>query len=195
MAEPRLTLEEKTLLLSTARGAVEAHLKGEELPALPDEVPPSLAQHRGAFVTLTVRGRLRGCIGTFRGDRPLIEVVQQMALSAAFSDPRFPNVGTEELGDVEFEISALTPLHKINDVSEIEVGVNGIYLTLGVHAGVLLPQVAVEYGWDREEFLEHTCTKAGLPVDSWRKGATIEIFSAEVFSESDPDGAKVVCGD
>ncbi len=75
------------------------------------------------------------------------------------------------------------------------VGVNGIYLTLGVHAGVLLPQVAVEYGWDREEFLEHTCTKAGLPVDSWRKGATIEIFSAEVFSESDPDGAKVVCGD
>ena len=118
-----------------------------------------------------------------------------MALSAAFSDPRFPNVNSAELGNIEFEISALTPLREIADVTEIEVGVHGIYITKGYNTGVLLPQVAVEYGWDRGEFLDHTCTKAGLPTGSWRQGATIEIFSADVFSESDPDGAKVVCGD
>ncbi len=195
MGDTQLSVEEKKLLLATARSSVEAHLAGEDLPPLPADPTGPLAEHRGAFVTLTVRGRLRGCIGTFRGDRPLVEVVQQMALSSAFGDPRFPNVRAEEVRDIEFEISALTPLRQITDVTEIEVGVHGIYITQGYNSGVLLPQVAVEYGWDRDEFLDHTCSKAGLPVDSWRKGATIEIFSAEVFSESDPDGAKVVCGD
>jgi len=117
-----------------------------------------------------------------------------MALSAALHDPRFHSVQKSELPEIEIEISALTPLREITAISEIEVGVHGIYITKGAWSGVLLPQVAVEYGWTREEFLDQTCVKAGLPPDAWRNGATIEVFSAEVFSESDNEGSKVSCG-
>jgi AmmeMemoRadiSam system protein A len=195
MEEKRLTIEERKALLSLVRSTLADRLRGKGSAAAPELAGlAGLAVPRGAFVTLTEDGELRGCIGTFRADRPLSDVVRQMALQAALHDPRFEPVRAEELDRLEVEVSALTPLREIKDVSEIEVGRHGIYITRGVHGGVLLPQVAVEWGWGREEFLAHTCLKAGLPPDAWKKGATIEIFSAEVFSEEDIEGKKVVCG-
>jgi AmmeMemoRadiSam system protein A len=193
MQEERLSLEEKKTLLALARHTLEQRLlRGRrETPA--PRAHGALLQNRGAFVTLTRRGRLAGCIGTFRSDKPLAEVVEEMAISAALHDPRFPSVRGEDLQSMEIEISALTPLREITDVSDIEVGTHGIYISRGARGGVLLPQVAVEHGWDREQFLAHTCLKAGLPPDAWQEGATIEVFSAEVFSEADPEGSKVSC--
>jgi len=107
-------------------------------------------------------------------------------LSASLNDPRFPPLTEEELRDIDIEISVLSPLKEIQDVSEIEVGRHGIYITRGYQSGVLLPQVATEYGWDRETFLQHTCQKAGLPPDAWKQeGTKIEIFDAQVFGEKD----------
>ncbi|MBM4353644.1 MAG: AmmeMemoRadiSam system protein A [Deltaproteobacteria bacterium] len=189
-----LTLSERKELLALARTTLEERLAGQPRHPAPDpERFPCLHQPRGAFVTLHARGRLRGCIGTFRAREPLYQVVREMALSAAFNDPRFRPVTAGELPDLEIEISALTPLVEVAEIGEIQVGVHGLYITRGYSSGVLLPQVAVEWGWDREQFLEHTCEKAGLPMDAWKKGATIERFSADVFSESDPEGGKVTC--
>jgi AmmeMemoRadiSam system protein A len=141
---------------------------------------------RGAFVTLHKHGELRGCIGTFRSDKNIKEVVQDMAIAAAFEDPRFPPLKKEELDEVDIEISILSPLKRIKSIDEIEVGKHGLYITRGFRSGVLLPQVATEYNWDRETFLVHTCLKAGLPEDAWRDPATkIETFTAEVFGEKD----------
>jgi AmmeMemoRadiSam system protein A len=109
-----------------------------------------------------------------------------MAEAAAFQDPRFPPVSSQELGQLDYEISVLTPLRRIKDVEEIQVGIHGIYLKRGGSSGLLLPQVATEWGWDRTTFLEHTCTKAGLPEDAWKDRKTeIYIFSADVFSPDD----------
>lgn len=189
-----LTLSERTELLALARGTLEQRLSGATAHPVPDpERFPGLQQPRGAFVTLHAQGRLRGCIGTFRAREPLFRVVREMVLSAALHDPRFRPVTAGELPELELEISALTPLVEVADIEEIKVGIHGLYITRGYASGVLLPQVAVEYGWDPEEFLCHTCEKAGLPMDAWRQGATIERFSAEVFSESDPEGGKVTC--
>ena len=189
-----LSLEERKLLLTIARGAVESYLKDRTVPPGPEGLTEQLKQVRGAFVTLTISGRLRGCIGTFRSDEPLWTVVQQMVLSAAFSDPRFSPLEADELQHVHFEISALTPLTRVDSADEITVGTHGLYITRGSHSGVLLPQVAVEYDWDKEQFLEHTCRKAGLPADAWlQSGTTIEVFCAEVFSETDLEGTRVSC--
>jgi len=107
-----------------------------------------------------------------------------MAVAAAFDDPRFPPLKAEELKDLELEISVLSPLKKIRDIHEIEVGKHGLYIVRGYHSGLLLPQVAIEYGWDRETFLEETCYKAGLPPDAWRDAQTeIYVFSADYFGE------------
>jgi AmmeMemoRadiSam system protein A len=109
-----------------------------------------------------------------------------MAEAAAFQDPRFPPVSSQELDQLDYEISVLTPLRRIKDVEEIQVGIHGIYLKRGGSSGLLLPQVATEWGWDRTTFLEHTCTKAGLPEDAWKDTKTeIYIFSADVFSPDD----------
>ena len=140
----------------------------------------------GAFVSLHKQGGLRGCIGTFIGLRPLVNTVQEMAISASLNDPRFPPVSEDELKEIDIEISVLSPLREIKDLSEIEVGRHGIYITRGYLSGVLLPQVATEYAWDRDTFLQHTCQKAGLPPDAWKQeGTKIEIFSAQVFGEKD----------
>ena len=137
-------------------------------------------------MTLRQDGRLRGCIGSFVGTGPLIDTVREMAISASTRDPRFPPLTTAELEEVDLEISVLSPLRQIDDPSEIEVGRHGIFITRGFHSGVLLPQVATEYGWDRETFLEHTCAKAGLPADAWRDPETqIEVFEAQVFGEKE----------
>ena len=141
-----------------------------------------LHELRGAFVTINKKGSLRGCIGHIKGVKPLYQSVEEMAAAAAFQDPRFPPVTKKELKDLDIEISVLTPFKQITDVSEIEVGKHGIYMERGFHSGLLLPQVATEYNWDRDTFLEHTCRKAGLPPDAWKaKDIKIFIFSADIF--------------
>jgi AmmeMemoRadiSam system protein A len=133
-------------------------------------------------VSLHKDGRLRGCIGQIHARQPLVRTVAEMAVAAAFEDPRFPPLRREELRDIDIEISVLTPLRRITDVGQIQVGTHGIYLRRGGYSGLLLPQVATEWGWDRNTFLEHTCEKAHLSKDAWKDGETeIYIFSADVF--------------
>lgn len=185
MGDEKLSPEEKRRLLEVARTTIREHLEKGEVGKQP-ATSPGLARPCGAFVTLHKHGELRGCIGTFTSPRPLVATIQEMALSSSQRDPRFPPLGAEELDDVDIEISVLSPLRQIGDVSEIEVGRHGIYITRGMRSGVLLPQVATEYGWDRTTFLEHTCLKAGLPPDAWKLDDTrIEVFEAEVFGEEE----------
>ncbi|MEJ2053547.1 MAG: AmmeMemoRadiSam system protein A [Calditrichaceae bacterium] len=140
----------------------------------------------GVFVTLHEQGNLRGCIGYVEGIKPLQDAVIDNAISAAFSDPRFMPVGEDEVVQLEIEISVLTPLELIQDSNEIEVGKDGIFLRKQYFQGLLLPQVATEQHWDRKTFLEHTCTKAGLPPDAWQDDDTeIFKFSAIIFSEKE----------
>ncbi len=173
---------EKARLLEIARNAIEAKLTGEAV-AEPEADSPALNEKRGAFVTITKHGQLRGCIGHIQGVYPLCKTISMMAVAAATEDPRFPPMTADELDDISIEISVLTPLRKITNPEEIEVGKHGIYIEKGYHSGLLLPQVAADYGWDRYEFLDHTCTKAGLPQGCWREGAEIQIFSAQIFGE------------
>jgi AmmeMemoRadiSam system protein A len=180
-----LTSEEKAQLLEIARNVVESHCRGEKTPEFVFN-SPTLQEPRGAFVTLHKEGKLRGCIGHIRAKQPLVNTIVEMAEAAAFHDPRFPPVSSKELGLLDYEISVLTPLQRIKEVDEIEVGKHGIYMKRGSCSGLLLPQVATEWGWDRTTFLEHTCTKAGLPEDAWKdKKTEIYIFSADVFSPDD----------
>ena len=136
------------------------------------------------FVTLTRHGRLRGCIGYLKAVKPLLAAVQEMATAAAFHDPRFPALREEELADLELEISVLSPMHLIKNIDEIEVGRHGLYLERGSFQGLLLPQVATQYGWDRLTFLRQTCLKAGLDPDAWQDPATrIFVFTADILHE------------
>jgi uncharacterized protein len=193
MDDGHLTAAERTGLLALARQTLHQRLNDSPVSAPEAADLSGLKRERGAFVTLSLAGNLRGCIGTFRAQKPLWKIVQEMAISAALHDPRFPPLRAAELDAIEIEISALTPLRIITDTDEIQVGTHGLYITQGHAGGVLLPQVAVEYGWSSTEFLQQTCRKAGLPSTAWQHGATIEVFSAEVFSESAPDGGKVSC--
>ena len=173
--------QEKKTLHAIVKSVVENRAKGRPVPEF--NVDASiLKETRGAFVTIKRKGQLRGCIGNIEGRGPLYRTIEEMAEAAAFRDPRFASVTEKELPELEFEISVLTPLRKIKEVDEIEVGKHGLYIIKGRYAGLLLPQVATEYGWDRQTFLEHTCNKAGLPSDAWKdKSAEIYIFSADVF--------------
>ena len=138
----------------------------------------------GAFVTLTIHGQLRGCIGYVIAERPLLETVREAARAAAFQDPRFAPLRRAELSELRLEISVLSEPRPVCSLEEIRVGDHGLIVRHGFRSGLLLPQVATEYGWDRETFLSHTCAKAGLPRDSWRDPDTeIELFEAEVFGE------------
>jgi AmmeMemoRadiSam system protein A len=134
-------------------------------------------------VTLNVDGELRGCIGYPLPVKPLDETIIEMAVAAASQDTRFEPLRAEEMGRLEIDVSVLGLPEPIADPSEVVVGRHGIIISKGIHRGLLLPQVAVERGWDRETFLDHGCLKAGLPRDAWRKGAKIEVFTAQVFSE------------
>ena len=184
MTEGHLTDEEKKQLLRIARDTIAAYAREGVKSDLPGNLPAGLNQSGGAFVSLHCRGELRGCIGTFTGEGPLAETVRAMALAAGWEDPRFPPLQESELQGLEIEISVLSPLHKISDLNEIKVGVHGLYVTKGGRQGVLLPQVAVEQGWDRDQFLSYTCRKAGLAPDAWtRGGLTLEVFTAEIFGE------------
>jgi AmmeMemoRadiSam system protein A len=178
-----ITLEEKKILMQTAREAITARIEKRK-PQYPASTE-TLKKNCGAFVTLHKQGSLRGCIGFIIATKPLIETVQEAAQSSAFNDPRFPALTAGELDEIEIEISVLSPLRRIEDVKEIQVGVHGIMLKNGFYSGLLLPQVATDYRWDRDTFLTHTCYKAGLPGDCWRsKDTEIEVFSAVVFSEA-----------
>ncbi len=177
-----LTDDEKKILLETARLAIASKLKRTTLPF--PQPTALLLEKCGAFVSLHIDDNLRGCIGYISAVKPLAETVKEMAECAAFSDPRFPSLAPEELEKVEIEISVLSPFEKIADLDKIKVGTHGILVRRGLQSGLLLPQVATEYDWDREQFLSHTCQKAGLPPSAWRSGnLEVEIFSAVVFSE------------
>ncbi|MBN1411185.1 MAG: AmmeMemoRadiSam system protein A [Spirochaetales bacterium] len=179
-----LTDKEKNILLTTAKYAISSDLydRKENYPR-PTSV---LRQKCGAFVTLTLNHNLRGCIGYVIAAKPLIETVKDVAVSAAFHDPRFSPVTKKEFDKLKIEISVLSPLEEIDDVNKIKVGVHGIVIRKGFASGLLLPQVATEYNWDLHTFLNQTCRKAGLKSDAWKEpGTRIEIFSAIVFNEDD----------
>jgi len=185
MKDEYLNKEERKKLISIAKGSIVAAVTGERQADI-QVSEARLKENCGAFVTIKKHGQLRGCIGYIQAVKPLHETVKDVAKSAAINDYRFSPVSKGELGDIELEISVLTPLKRISDVKEIEVGKHGLVMKRGFNSGLLLPQVPTEYGWDRETFLEHTCLKAGLSKDSWKDESTeIYIFSAEVFSEKD----------
>lgn len=172
--------KEKEQLKEIAKNAIESVLFGKSEEAF--KPGDNLKEKGGAFVTVKKKGDLRGCIGYIRAVLPIFETVKEAAIQAAFHDPRFNPVDRKEWADIDIEISVLTPLQKIKDIKEIEVGKHGLYIEKGYNSGLLLPQVATEYSWDRRTFLEHTCDKAGLRKDEWKsKDATIYIFSADVF--------------
>ena len=176
-----LSEEEKRTLRHIAKTVIENHAAGKAVPEFKIE-SAALKESRGAFVSIHKSGQLRGCIGYIEGRGPLHRTIEEMAESAAFRDPRFAPVSEKELQDLEIEISVLTPLKRITDMSEIEVGHHGIYIKKGWYSGLLLPQVAIQYGWDRQTFLEHTCNKAGLSSSAWKdKDSEIYIFSADIF--------------
>jgi AmmeMemoRadiSam system protein A len=177
-----LTSAERLLLLDLARRAVLARAEGRPGPEPPRS--PRLLERQGAFVTLRVRGDLRGCIGIVEPIRPLAETVAHCASAAAAEDPRFPPLGAEEAREVVIEITALAPPVPVGSLGQIEIGRHGLVASRGSRRGVLLPQVAVEQEWDVPIFVAETLRKAGLPPDALeRGGATLEAFEAEVFSE------------
>ena len=178
-----LSLETRRWLVGLARHAISSAVAGELTPK-PESIPVEAEVTRGCFVSLhTLVGELRGCIGTFEDTMPLWRSIIEMAVAAATRDPRFRPVSVPELASCVVEISALTPRQKATP-EQVTVGVHGLWISRGFARGVLLPQVATQYGWDRETFLEHTCVKAGLPRQAWREpDTTIELFLAEVFGE------------
>jgi len=173
---------EQYMLLSLARDSIIQFVTNGTFPQ-PNITEETLLSNNGCFVCIKNSGKLRGCIGNFISDRPLFRLVQEMAIAAATKDPRFYPMRPTDLSDFTLEISVLSPLEHILDVSVIEVGKHGLYIEKNSMNGVLLPQVALQYKWDRETFLAQTCLKAGLKKDDWQDSARISIFSAQVFFE------------
>lgn len=174
--------EERRLLLKLAHEAIATALDDREIPL---EAPSlHLAEPRGAFTTLYCHGALRGCVGYVCPVVSLYRTVAETARAAAFEDTRFLPICQEELPGLEVSLSILSPLQSIG-AEEIEVGRHGLVVSLSGHRGLLLPQVAVEHGWDRTTFLEQTCRKAGLPLNAWSRGAVLEAFTAEIFGDRD----------
>ncbi len=181
-----LSENDKRKLLWIARNTIEHYIKEKQIPAI-DTTPLSVSAKTncGAFVTLLKNGELRGCVGRFDANEPLYRVVQHMAISAATDDYRFTQVQADELGSLQIEISALTPMRRISSIDEIELGRDGIYIRKGDRSGTFLPQVATETGWTKEEFLSHCARdKAGLGWDGW-KDAEIYVYQANVFGEKE----------
>ncbi len=182
-----LTGHQRDLLLRLARQSLRHAVGADVAPDLNID-DPALTRDSGAFVTLKVRGHLRGCIGYIEPLAPLVETVSSMARAAALEDPRFPVVTADEEPDIYIEISVMSPISLVDDLEKIEVGRHGLIVEQGGLRGLLLPQVATEWDWDREEFLRHTCMKAGLPPEAYRQGAKVYWFEAEVFGDKDPNG-------
>ncbi len=176
------SLDERAWLLRLAHDSIAAALSRAHLePVVPW---PHLAVPRAAFTTLHLDARLRGCVGFVQALRPLHRTVAETAVAAAFQDPRFLPVSREEVSLLQVEISVLSPLAEIAPEAVV-VGRHGLVVSQGFRRGLLLPQVAVEHGWDRLTLLRETCRKAGLEDDAWRHGAVVEAFTAEVFGDQD----------
>jgi len=184
-----LTASEKDTALKLARDTLNLWVKEKRLPENVEkkyEITDRLKQKRGVFVTLKSHGNLRGCIGYVTGRAPVYRAIMDNAVNASTNDPRFPAVEEEELKGIDIEISVMTPLTEVESIDEIEVGVHGLVMKRGYRSGLLLPQVPVEWNWDRDEFLEHTCRKAGLERECWKNPeTTILKFSAQVFGEKE----------
>ena len=172
--------EERQLLLRLAHDSIEAWLEECELDLTPPS--PHLTEPRGAFTSLHLGERLRGCIGYVFPTDSLYKTVADTAKAAAFDDPRFEPVTRAEAPDLKVEISVLSPLQSISP-DEVVVGKHGLIVTYGSRRGLLLPQVPIEWKWNRETFLAQTCLKAGLPAAAWQHGADLQGFTAEVFGE------------
>jgi AmmeMemoRadiSam system protein A len=180
-----LHLSEKIEVLKVAREAITAAVRGAQ-PAPLRTQTEALARNAGVFVTLHEEGDLRGCIGYIEPVMPLLEATQDAAVKAALEDPRFEPVQAKELPQITIEISVLSPVEICSDLRQIQVGLHGLIMESGRRRGLLLPQVATEYGWDREQFLEQTAIKAGLPRNAWKsENVTVHTFTVEKFSESD----------
>jgi AmmeMemoRadiSam system protein A len=180
-----LTPEEKRELLAIARECIAGALEGTTAPTRTPQ-SPGLLRQSGAFVTIRIDHSLRGCIGYIESVRPLAEVVCEAARKAALEDPRFPPLTPSEFEQITLEISILSPLQLVTDIEEVQVGAHGLVLELGSRRGLLLPQVALEYQWDREAFLDATAKKAGLYKNAWREPeARIYTFTAEIIQEAD----------
>jgi len=182
-AQPSVSEEGKRTLLAIARQVVEATASGKPSPdfAISSD---ELERKAGAFVTLKEHGQLRGCIGVVEPIAPLWEAVAYAARQAASADPRFLPVREEETKDIRIEISVLSPVTRVEKLSDIKVGRDGLIIRKGRQSGLLLPQVPIEQGWNRKQFLEGLCEKAGLPPDAYKEGATLYKFTAQVFGES-----------
>ncbi|MFW5710993.1 MAG: AmmeMemoRadiSam system protein A [Spirochaetota bacterium] len=179
-----LSSQEKDILLRTARESIRSSLTGEA-PRYP-EPTENLHKNCGAFVTLHEGEKLRGCIGHIFAVRPLFEGIKELARSSAFDDPRFPALQLPEYDEIDIEISVLTPLEKAESPEQVEVGVHGLYIKSGGRSGVLLPQVPVEQGWNRRQYLTNLCYKAGLSGDCWTHPQTeLYLFTAIVFGEKE----------
>lgn len=181
-----LNREQQIKLLQLARKTISGKLgidEGIDTLDFPDEI---FMKETGAFVTIHLDGQLRGCIGYIQGIKPMPETVLEVSLSSAFKDPRFIPLSEKEYPYIDIEISIMSPVEHVMNIDDIVIGRDGLIVSKGHNRGLLLPQVPVEQGWDKTEFLTHTCLKAGLEGDSWKKeGVKIEKFSAQVFSEKD----------
>ena len=185
MENIELSLEHKKILINIARKTINNSVNGKMAPKfkIGDAV---LNVKCGAFVTLHINDNLRGCIGNITAETLLWETIRNMATESALRDPRFPPVSPQELKSIDIEISVLSPLKKIEKLEEIETGKHGLFIKKGFYQGLLLPQVAIDYKWNRIQFLEQTCYKAGLNKDCYRQdNCEIFIFSAIVFGEKD----------
>jgi AmmeMemoRadiSam system protein A len=177
---PDLSPDDRKTLLRIAHESILSAFTDRAVP----KPPPSanLSEPRGVFTTLYLHGNLRGCVGYAMPVSPLYLAVAETARAAAFEDTRFQPVDYPQARQLKVSLSVLSPLSAIQP-DDVEVGRHGLVVSLGGRRGLLLPQVPSEHGWDRETFLEQTCRKAGLPADAWRKGASLEAFTAEVFGD------------
>ncbi|MGP0018599.1 MAG: AmmeMemoRadiSam system protein A [Candidatus Sulfotelmatobacter sp.] len=181
---PEFTNDERALLLRLAHESILSALEHREIPLDPPTAhfAGHLSEPRGAFTSLYLRGELRGCVGYVLPVSPVYRAVAETARAAAFDDTRFYPVTLPEAHELEIELSILSPPQLIS-AEAVEIGRHGLLISMAGRRGLLLPQVPTEHHWDRATFLEQTCRKAGLPLDAWQKGATIEAFTAEVFGD------------
>jgi len=188
-----INTKEQKILLAEARESIISKLEGRRPNFIPDYNSTVLYQPYGAFVSLHKKNEkgeknLRGCIGRMSANLPLLETVRTMAREAAFGDPRFPQIKPGEMEQCNIEISVLSPMTICPDPQKVEVGVHGLYLVKSGHSGVLLPQVPVEQKWNKDEYLNYICVKAGLPAGSYSEpGAVLYTFTAFVFGEEKAD--------
>jgi len=182
-----LTKEQIKTIFSICRQSIESKLS-EKYEKTKVEDFPLLHEKRGVFVTLKINERLRGCIGNLFTEEELHVSLKDMARSSAFSDPRFSALTKDEYQNVDIEVSILSPMEKITNIDEIQIGTHGIVVSKGYNKAVFLPQVAVEQKWDRDEFLSNCCLKAYLPPNAYKdKDIIIEVFTADIFDEKELD--------